>query len=539
MYIVKNALRCISRSKGRNILIGIIVLVIAVSSCLGLSIRQAAENAKQETMSTMSVTATISFDRQSAMGSMSKPSEDGEKSTVGGKGAFDRSQFAEMMGASSALTLEEYEKYAKASTVKDFYYSATLSVNGGEGLTPVSSEDDADTENTESGSKQNFSGMGGKMNRVMGAQSDFTVVGYSDESAMTDFTDGVAAITDGTVFTEGTSEYECIISEELATFNSLAVGDTINITNPNNEEEIYTLNVVGIYSDSSANENSFSMMGMTSTDPANKIYMSYKALSGITDASADVSVTQTDENTGREYETALTESLTATYSFADVEAYEVFAEEVYTLGLDEKYTVSSADITAFENSLTPLNTLSKTAGYFLIVILAIGAVILVVLNIFSVRERKYEIGVLTAMGMKKSKVALQFITEIFAVTMVAVIIGAAVGAITSVPVTNALLESQVQSGENRTQQEEQNFGRGGNMQMPDNVPDMREGGGKNPFTEVMGGAQNYITEINSATDFTVILQMLAIAVALTLIAGAASMLFIMRYEPLRILSNRD
>ena len=169
--------------------------------------------------------------------------------------------------------------------------------------------------------------------------------------------------------------------------------------------------------------------------------MSYKALSGITDASADVSVTQTDENTGREYETALTESLTATYSFADVEAYEVFAEEVYTLGLDEKYTVSSADITAFENSLTPLNTLSKTAGYFLIVILAIGAVILVVLNIFSVRERKYEIGVLTAMGMKKSKVALQFITEIFAVTMVAVIIGAAVGAITSVPVTNALLES--------------------------------------------------------------------------------------------------
>ena len=31
MYIVKNALRCISRSKGRNILIGIIALVILVS----------------------------------------------------------------------------------------------------------------------------------------------------------------------------------------------------------------------------------------------------------------------------------------------------------------------------------------------------------------------------------------------------------------------------------------------------------------------------------------------------------------------------
>lgn len=36
-------------------------------------------------------------------------------------------------------------------------------------------------------------------------------------------------------------------------------------------------------------------------------------------------------------------------------------------------------------------------------ILVIGAVILVVLNIFNVRERKYEIGVLTAMGMKKER----------------------------------------------------------------------------------------------------------------------------------------
>ena len=46
MYIIKNAFRCIGRSKGRNILIGIIALVIATSACIGLSIRQSAENAK-------------------------------------------------------------------------------------------------------------------------------------------------------------------------------------------------------------------------------------------------------------------------------------------------------------------------------------------------------------------------------------------------------------------------------------------------------------------------------------------------------------
>lgn len=70
MYIIRNALKCIGRSKGRNVLIGIIVLVIAISACIGLSIRQAAQSAKEETLSGMTVTATISIDRQAMMSNM-------------------------------------------------------------------------------------------------------------------------------------------------------------------------------------------------------------------------------------------------------------------------------------------------------------------------------------------------------------------------------------------------------------------------------------------------------------------------------------
>lgn len=73
MYILKNTLKCISRAKGRNILIGIIVLVIAFSACVGLSIRQAAESARTEALSGMSITASISFDRQSMMSQLSEP----------------------------------------------------------------------------------------------------------------------------------------------------------------------------------------------------------------------------------------------------------------------------------------------------------------------------------------------------------------------------------------------------------------------------------------------------------------------------------
>ena len=544
MFIIRNALKCISRSQGRNILIGVIVLVIAVSACLGLSIRQAAESARTETLSTLSVTATISFDRQSAMSGMMEKPEDGD--SEGGKG-FDRDQFKNMMSNTSALTLEEYETYAAAESVKNFYYSLSVSVNGGEGLDPVSTDGDTDTTTDTdvetSSSRGDMKGgmMGGNMpGRVMGMDSDFSVVGYSGEAAMTSFLDGTASVTDGQIFEEGTEAYECLISEELAAYNELSVEDTILITNPNNEEETYTLTVTGLYTDSTANEGGFSMMGSTVTDPANRIYMSYTALQSIVDASAQVSTTQTDEDTDTEYETGLSGTLSATYVFENVEDYEQFETEVYALGLDESYTVSSTDIESFENSLVPLDTLSTMAGYFLIVILVIGAIILIVLNIFNVRERKYEIGVLTAMGMKKQKVALQFLTEIFAVTLASVILGAGIGAVCSVPVTNALLKNQVSSQQSQSDRVEQSFGRGdmpGGDSVPSDIPG--DGGGNNPLGDLFGGANAYVTEISSAMNVTVVLQMLGIAVLLTLAAGMVSMLFVMRYEPLKILANRD
>lgn len=551
MYIVKNALRCITRSKGRNVLIGIIALVIAVSACIGLSIRQAAENAKESALSGMQITATISFDRSGAMGSMG-----GRPGDMGG--GFDKNQFAGMMGGSSSLTLEEYLKYAEAESVQDFYYTLTAYFNGSDSFLPVSDEtDDTEGDGTldgsleeePSGRPQMPGGMGG-MGGMMGGFSagDFTIIGYSSDSAMTEFVSGTASILDGGVmFDEGTEEMVCVISEELAIYNSLSVGDTITLTNPSQETESYTLTISGIYTSSQTNDFSMSIFG-TSQDPANQIYMSANALQAILDASAQVSTTITDETTGRERDSKITGTLSATYAFADVDAYYAFEGAVRQLGLSEEYAVSSSDISAFESSLAPLNTLSTMAGWFLLVILIIGGVILVVLNIFNVRERKYEVGVLTAMGMKKWKVAAQFMCEILVVTMVAVILGAGIGAVSSVPVTNALLESQVASQNAQQEQVEQNFGRPGNMgggfpggmggNMSSDMPG-DFGGGKNPFESMFGGAADYITEVDSAMNLTVVFQMIGVGLLLTLLASAASVLFIMRYDPLKILANRD
>ena len=555
MYIIKNAFRCIGRSIGRNILIGIIALVIAISACIGLSIRQASENAKTAALEGLSITATISYDRANVMGQMGG----GRPGGFGGGGGFDRDQFADLMGSASSLTLEEYQKYAEASTVQDFYYTLTAYFNGSENFSPVSDE----TEDSESDGELNGSleeensgrpsgfpgGMGGMMGGMF-SSGDFSIIGYSSDSAMTAFINGNASIVDGSMFEQGTSELICVISEELAMYNELAVGDTIIITNPSLETETYTLTISGIYTSSENNDFSMSMFG-ASQDPANRIYMSAAALQTVLDASEENSTTITNDY-GRESESKITGTLSATYSFADTESYYAFETEVRTLGLSEDYTVSSSDVSAYENSLAPLDTLSTMAGWFLVVILIIGGVILVVLNIFNVRERKYEVGVLTAMGMKKWKVAAQFMCEILVITMIAVILGAGIGAVSSVPVTNALLEGQVESQNSQQSQMEQNFGRpgdfgggfpGGNMGgmpggMPSDLPD-DIGGGKNPFGGMFEGAANYITEVDSAMNLTVVFQMIGVGLLLTLVASAASVLFIMRYDPLKILANRD
>lgn len=279
-----------------------------------------------------------------------------------------------------------------------------------------------------------------------------------------------------------------------------------------------------------------------SQDPANRIYTSYDCVNSIIEKSEKNATTTTDENTGMEMSSAIRGQSNGTYVFSSVDDYNKFEDEVRKAGLSDTYTVQSNDLNSYESSLVPLENLSSFAGWFLLIVLIIGAIILVVLNMFNIRNRKYEIGVLTAIGMKKWKVALQFLTETFVVTFVAIIIGTAIGAFTSVPVTNALLENQISSVQSQQQQVAENFGRGGfdgNTDSAKTPPSPNQGFG------TMGGkgnmAQNisYVDSISSATDLTVILKLMLMGLALTVISSLTSVIFVERYEPLKILSQRD
>ena len=501
MYIVKNALKSISRSKGRNILIGIIIMVIAVSSCIALSIRNSANEVVSKQKESFAITATVGINRESMRTNSQSNGTD----------------MRTLMESIPALTVDQLKNYADSKYVKSLNYSITTSLNSSN-ITAVSNSTSAATatSSTSAGSTSN------KVQRAAGdiggqSQGSFRVTGYSSTAAMSSFINGSSKIASGAMFSDSDTSNVCVVSDELASANSLALGNNVTLTNPNDTKQSYTFKVVGIYTDTSTSEGS--QMNMFS-DSANRIITNYTAANKMITASASNSTTK------------LSSQLSSSFNLVNADSLDAFKSELTSKGLNQYYTVTS-NISSFNQSVEPLSNLSSFATIFLLLVLAIGGIVLVVLNLINIRERKYEIGVLRAIGMKKGKVALQFITELSIVTIIALFIGSGIGAAASVPTANYMLKTEIASIESQNQQQQQNFG----MQASTTGQSTRKGGIGGLFG--MGANVSYVNQINAVINGMVLLEIAGIGILLVILSSGISLIFISRYEPLKILSSRS
>ena len=155
--------------------------------------------------------------------------------------------------------------------------------------------------------------------------------------------------------------------------------------------------------------------------------------------------------------------------------------------------------------------------------LAISAVVLFVINMINIRERKYEIGVFRTIGMSKLKLTMQFVLELLIVATISLIIGAIIGGFLAKPVGNMLLANEIESSQGEQEEMSNNFGKPGRMDMQFNK----------------GGKVQAIQNMEAVVDFTVVIQLLGIGLLLTLISSLASMISIQRFSPLTILKERS
>lgn len=405
------------------------------------------------------------------------------------------------------------------------YYSSSVGMNVPESFDIYDTSSSASLGFGSMGSVGGTGAMGGMGSSMGRTNSDVTVIGYSSHDAMTSFINGENVMYEGSIFDQTSADNSCVISYELAVLNDLAVGDAITVCNPQKEDQAFTLTICGIFQ----NE--------TSDSYANTIFTSYASLNSIVADTASNAEDVVNER-GITTTTALRSTINGVYVFTNVERYEAFCTDVEAMGLDtEAYTVSSSDLSQYEKSVVPLESLSKFTMVFFIVVLLVGSCVLVIFNMFTVRERKYEIGVLTAIGMKKEKVAVQFLTEAFMVTILAIVIGTGIGATASQPVGDYLLQEQITSAQATATATNQNFG--GKFQ--GNLPGNGSNNGNMPSAMpnvAKANSVDYLDTLEATTDISVLVSLMGVSLLLTLLASSVGMISVLRYEPLEILNER-
>jgi putative ABC transport system permease protein len=306
---------------------------------------------------------------------------------------------------------------------------------------------------------------------------------------------------------------ECIVSVDFAELNGIKLGDKIQVKSIITMvdgvplDEILTMTVAGIYYDLTDEYNSPMLASIRppGENRRNEIFTSYETLREATHVT-------------RGYE------VTASYYLKNPELLSEFEADLRAMGLSLDYMVTMNE-TSYQQIVAPVEGIRSISITFLIVVLVLGALILILLSSITIRERKYEIGVLRAMGMKKNKVATGLLCEMIALTVICLTLGLGIGAISSQPVADILLQQQIEAAESSNTNTNNSPGTGGGMVMI---------GGSN-----VSNNTPTLSEIDINLSGVAVAQIIGISLFLAVIASIVGIINITKYEPIKILMERN
>lgn len=498
-----------------------ILLIVAFSAILifvlsGLIINSAANASIANAKKAAGATVSLSVNMQNVIKSAQ---ESAQEDTSSSSSSSDSSSQGKRFDISLPTIAESTaKKIANLSGVKSYSFSYSASADAKSDITKVSesgtssSSSSSDTQQGPGG--QNFpGGSGGGM-----TQSDFTIEGTNDLEANTTFTDAYK-ITSGRAITssdEGTNNV--VIESTLADQNSLKVGSTFVLEDSNSKS--YTMKVVGIYTTSgSSTESSIAYM--------NTMYTSLSVANAMKATTGKIS--------------------TATYSMENPADADSFVKKANKLVNDDNFEVSKND-QAYQNVKSSLNNVASFAKNIVILVAIAGAIMLALIVMLMVRERRFEIGVLMSLGETKAKIVAQFFTELFMVMVVSVAIASAAGNVVGNVVGQQLLKQQTtQTTSSSSNQMPGGQGNGdqksgGGQGGAPSAPGGNGGGFAGRAGSALGIGQSKseaqaLEKLNIKTSFSEIAMLLGIAILINLIAVGLASIGILRLNPKQVLTN--
>ena len=464
LYLLTNAIKNLVRNKGRNILVAAVMLAIIVSTVVTLTINNAA--------------AKIIDGIRLNLGSRVEIRQDLIEMRQIGLGREDVSYIS----IDAFLSFAESDYLSKAIYGANMYaWSDTFRAVDDPGERP--------------GQVMRVNDNGEKV-----VVETCKLVTTSSPDTLADF-GTLRKIRSGRMFS---NLNECIVSEDIAELNNISVGDTIELMSAFITDKNYRLTVVGIYSDNTeAYANFFfTMNGRFADNRRNEIITGFDTLMAA----------GWDSNQGLDMKTE--------YYLRNPDDIKRFETEVRAKGLPITYNVS-INQSAYDKVTGPLSGMKNAAVTFMVVILILGTIVLALISFLAVRERKYEVGVLRAMGMEKGKIAFGILTEAVMIAVLCLAIGLGAGSAMAQPVADSILAKRVAAAE--AANAARSGGRrvlfaGGQMQTNDNSA------GYVPESEI---------QVSLGAD--VLVRIIILTLGLAALSGIVGVVIITQYEPLKIL----
>ncbi|MCT1172111.1 ABC transporter permease [Lactococcus lactis] len=490
---------------GRTILLIVAFSAILIFVLSGLIINSAAnvsiDNAKKSAGATVSLSVNMQNVIKEAQNSATSSSSSSSSDTAeaGKRFNIDLPTISETTA----------EKIAKLDGVKSASFTYQAQASASSGIEKVSTSSSSSSSSTDT---QAAGGFGGREGGMGGAsQEDFTISGTNDLAASTSFTDSYKISSGRAIKDSDEGTNNVVIESTLASQNSLKVGSTFTIKDSN--DKTYKMTVVGIYTTtSSSTESSIQYM--------NTMYTALSVANSIKGTTGKVS--------------------NATYSMENPAQADTFVKAANKLVNDSNFQVSKND-QAYQNLKSSLNNVASFARNIVLIVAIAGAIILALIVMLMVRERRFEIGVLMSLGESKLKIIGQFFFELFMVMIVSVGIASAAGNVVGNVVGQQLLKQETTQTTTSTSNMQGAPGANGGK-----TEGQRPSGNAGGFMRRTGGAFGFgqsaseakaLEKLNIKTSVSEILLLVAIAILITLIAVGLASIGILRLNPKQVLTN--
>ncbi|ANE39393.1 ABC transporter permease [Listeria monocytogenes] len=501
MNFFKRAWLSMKARKGRSVLQLIIFTVVCVLILSGFTIQSAADKASELAREQLGGTVTLTVDREKQMQTMREEASSSDSSSTESKPQFQ----------SSPIDVSDANDLAKLNHVASYnYYSSTQALASG--FDPIESSGDTSSSNDESSTTAETQGPGGGQGGPQMVDADLSISGLLDSATSTDFEAGTSELTSGVAITSADKDKNvAMVEENLAEENDWKVGDSFTVTSSDGNTKV-TLKIVGIYK--TTDSGSDMAQNFSFLNPYNKVYVPYTVANTIK---------------GSDYKNTVDSAVYTMDDAANISAFEKEAKKVDSIDWDT-FKLDAND-TLYQQMIGPINSVASFSKNVVYIVSIAGALILGLLVMMQVRDRKYEMGVLLAIGEKRGKLIAQFFVEILIVALVSFGLAAASSHYVAQLAGNQLLAQQNSStNETTTSTENRGPGGGGGQGGP---------GGFGQSVSNLTKNTEQIKELDIQVTLEDMLKMGGIGIGIAFISVLLPAALVLRMNPKTILTKQE